>query len=139
MNPSTVQEVCKKNQNVVRHHIEKLDKISNDIRFLEKALFSSAIPFEFRYLLNEAEIKDSEENMTWWLIWCDNRLNYTLMKDYKIIETRPLIEQKTTIRLSLEKELTPFLESVLKILESGEFSCVMQVKSPNFKYISRNQ
>jgi hypothetical protein len=121
-----LQEIHDSVKSSIDAHLQYLDKISNDIRVLEKILSGSGITFIFEYIVEE-EIKEREISqlkyyLRKYLIWnpdCKRILykieeqNLTKHSNSIDIFLKPLIECKSDTRIKVYPELPQFFKEII--------------------------
>lgn len=137
-----LQKIHSSAEEVIASHVQRLDRISNDIRALEEILLKAGIPFKFSYSLKREFWLDSEGKKTdqtyYYLIWDKKRIIYEVSKGYnQTQESLPLIETKSQVRLFVENELASFYEKIIFSLKEDPMQDMVLSKSPNFKEIEQ--
>lgn len=122
---------------VISLHVNRLDRISNDIKSLDQVLVNAAIPFELYYELKTIECLIDNSQWSFYLIWDKKRLMYgAKVKKHSYPNDPnkeiPLIETKSRIRLSVENELPVFYKMIIEELEKDPLRNFVFVKSPNY-------
>ncbi len=101
----SLQKIMEDAKNIKNETSKMLDKISNDIKNLEK-LFQSSSFYKFK----KQFIKDHE---CFYLNWNGNRLMYCLIKE-DLLEEKPLIECKADVRVKSSRFLAEFFHDLLE-------------------------
>lgn len=116
-----LNKVHEEAQEIVKQHLNNLNTISTDIKNIEAALNSCAIPFVFILNINK-------ENIMHYILWDKVRLLYFSQEvdvfdskdepttNYLINNSKPLITTKAFIRLIIKPFLPLFFKKILNKL-----------------------
>lgn len=131
----SLQQIHSSAEEVISSHVQRLDRISNDIRALEEILLKAGIPFKFSYSLESKTYTACDPPTTdrYYLVWDKKRITYEKTINFKETETLPLIETKAQVRLSVENELPFFYEKIIESLKTDPMQHIAFVKSPNYR------
>lgn len=155
----SLQNTHSKIEKSISNHLQKLDRVSNDIKQLEEILAQAALSVDYEYLFDRS-FKDgpcantaSGENIVihyrtdHLLIWNTERkrLMYEihvtpfLVQDVdmsdpldkkQITTSKPLIECRAHIRLKIEPELDFFFQGLDTLLGQGFLEETVKITSP---------
>lgn len=102
----SLKNTLKEFSELSKSYNEKLDKISNDIRFYEHLLTESPFKIDFG--------KEYENFYLEWAFWIDEKYRLTY-RDKDIC--KPLIETKSEIRILAYDHLEDFFKSFMEFLK----------------------
>ena len=133
-----LQQVHNESEKIISSHIQRLDRISNDIKALEEVLLRAGIPFEFSYHLKKEICAFDQTKKHYSLEWDKKRFIY---REYEGLgsfgsqrdEKIPLIETKSQVRIYIESELPIFYAKLIENLQENPLQTFVSVYSPNYK------
>lgn len=130
-----LQEIYNKSKEIITSHLERLDRVSNDIKALENVLKSAALPFTFCYHIKYDYPVYANIKRHYDLLWENKRLVYRewqVLEDFpETVLEAPLIETEQNIRISVNNELPHFFEQVISSLDFRPDDSYIEVFSPN--------
>lgn len=136
------QKIHNNSEQIIVLHVNRLDRISNDIKATEQVLLGACIPFKFYYKFRlEIDLFDNNAQWNYSLEWDKKRLIYRKCKGLGFVCSQPdfktpLIETKSQIRLSLENELPIFYKTIIEELGKNPTEDFIYAISPNFTKVT---